>query len=469
MSEDLKVKIGLEIHAYLNTRKKLFCDCAADYTIYKPNENICEICTGMPGSKPLPVNKEALVKIIQIAKILNCKIGKQPFIFQRKHYDWPDMPTGYQRTISGSYSNPVGIEGFFEGIKIIECHLEEDPARWEPGTGRVDYNRAGVPLVEIVTYPDFQNAKEVRKWLDKLFYTLEYLQLIKKESIKADVNISITYKGREGNRVEIKNVNSLRAIEKVINYEILRQKTLLMQGKNVERETRAFLDDQGVTVKMRSKEEAMDYRFIPDADVSPIYIDESFLNEILSNLKETPLKRIERFMKDYNLSYEEAYTLCSTEYYADLFEKLVKEYKDLKDLIVKVMKRDLIKALELNNKNIDDLEGFNEESFVFLIKEFYYGNITNLTFQELLVEVVKGVERNELMKMIENKRIINDEAIIMEVVKEILKENKKAVEDYKNGEERAIQFLFGQVMRKLGKRGDKDLIWKYLREEINKY
>jgi aspartyl-tRNA(Asn)/glutamyl-tRNA(Gln) amidotransferase subunit B len=467
MNDELKVKIGLEIHAYLNTKEKLFCKCSSDYSNFEPNQNICEICTGMPGTKPLPTNEEAIKKTIQIAHILNCKLGKQPFIFQRKHYDWPDMPNGYQRTISGSYSNPVGIEGFFEGIRIIECHLEEDPARWEPSTGRVDYNRAGVPLIEIVTYPDFKNAKEVRNWLDKLLYTLEYLQLIKKGSIKADVNISVNYKGKQGNRVEIKNVNSLKAIEKVINYEILRQKTILMQGRNVERETRAFNEAQGTTIRMRSKEEAVDYRFIPDPDISPIYLSEEFIKKTLKELKEAPLKRIERFMKEFGLSYEEAYTLCTTEFYADLFEELVNKEKGLKDLIVKTMKRDLLKALEVNNKSITDLEKeFNKELFVLIIREFKEGNITNLIFQELLVDLVKGRSKEEIIKKLEENKVVSDEELIKKIVKEVVNNNTKAVEDYKKGQEKAIQFLFGQVMRKLKKRGNKDLIWKYLKEEL---
>ena len=421
----------------------------------------------MPGTKPLPTNEEAIKKTIQIAHVLNCKLGKQPFIFQRKHYNWPDMPNGYQRTISGSYSNPVGVEGFFEGIRIIECHLEEDPARWEPSTGRVDYNRAGVPLIEIVTYPDFSSAKEVRNWLDKLLYTLEYLQLIKKGSIKADVNISINYKGKQGNRVEIKNVNSLKAIEKVINYEILRQKTLLMQGKEVERETRTFNESQGTTIRMRSKEEEMDYRFIPDPDITPIYLSQEFIEKALKELKEAPLKRIERFMKEFSLSYEEAYTLCTTEFYANLFEDLVNKEKELKDLIVKTMKRDLIKALEINNKKIEDLERkFDKELFVLIIKEFNKGNITNLTFQELLIDLVADKNRKEIIEKIEKNKVVSDEELIKKTVKKVIENNPKAVEDYKKGQEKAIQFLFGQAMRELKKRGNKDLIWKYLREEL---
>jgi len=465
---DLKVKIGLEIHAYLNTKEKLFCKCKADYENFEPNTNICPICTGMPGSKPMLVNEEALKKAIQISYLLNCKIANN-WVFQRKHYDWPDMPNGYQRTISGTYTVPIGLEGKFEGIRIIEAHLEEDPARWEPSTGRVDYNRSGVPLIEIVTYPDFQSAKEVRDWLDKLLYTLEYLKLIKKGSIKADVNISVNLNGKQGERVEIKNVNSLKSIEKVINYEILRQKTLLMQGKNIERETRAFDESTGRTIKMREKESAEDYRFIPDLDVLPIEVSEDYKKETINSLEEAPLKRIERFQKEYNLNYEEAYTLCQSKYLADLYEELVKERNDLKDLITKTLKRDLIKGLQLLNKGIDELEKMkiSKEALLFLIDSFNKKEITNLVFQELIVEILKEKSLKEIKELIENKKTVSDKDLIERTVEEVIKENPKAVEDYKKGEKKALQFLFGQVMRKLKGRGNVSLIKQLLERRLD--
>ncbi|MEO2154859.1 MAG: Asp-tRNA(Asn)/Glu-tRNA(Gln) amidotransferase subunit GatB [Nanoarchaeota archaeon] len=468
MSNNIKVKIGLEVHAYLNTKEKLFCSCSANYEDFEPNTNICPICTGMPGVKPLLVNEEALKKSIQVAHILNCKITND-WVFQRKHYDWPDMPNGYQRTISGTYTVPIGIEGKFEGIRIIEAHLEEDPAKWDPSTGRVDYNRSGVPLIEIVTYPDFSNAKEVRNWLDKLLYTLEYLKLIKKGSIKADVNISVNVNGKQGERVEIKNVNSLKAIEKVINYEILRQKTLLLQGKEVKRETRAYDEVNNRTIKMREKETSEDYRFIPDLDILPISVSDEFKKKTIEELEEAPLKRIERFQKQYNLSYDEAYTLCLTKFLADLFEELVNKNQEIKDLIVKTLKRDLIKALQLLNKNIDDLEklNFDKEALVLLMKSFNNKEITNLVFQELIVEVLKGKNKEEIKKLIEEKKVVSNSDLIEKVVEDVINENPKAVNDYKNGEKKALQFLFGQVMRKLKGRGDINLIRKLLEEKLD--
>ncbi|MEM2954927.1 MAG: Asp-tRNA(Asn)/Glu-tRNA(Gln) amidotransferase GatCAB subunit B, partial [Candidatus Nanoarchaeia archaeon] len=220
-------KIGLEIHGYLQTKEKLFCRCkAARHSAkqeIKPNSFVCPICTGQPGCKPMLPNAEAIKKIIQISLLLNCKIntfekGKK-LIWQRKHYDWPDLPKGYQNTLSGPYSVPVGENGEFEGIRIKEIHLEEDSAAWNPETGCIDYNRSGLPLVEIVTEPDFKNEEEVELWLKKLILTLNYIKAIDKNAgLKADVNVSTS-----GERVEIKNITSIESIKAAIKYEIERQ------------------------------------------------------------------------------------------------------------------------------------------------------------------------------------------------------------------------------------------------------
>lgn len=216
------LKIGLEIHGYIDTREKLFCSCKAEHGAKhaKPNTNICPVCTGQPGAKPMAPNSEAVKKAIQIGLILGCKINEK-FPWQRKHYDWPDMPKGYQNTLSGPHAIPVGIKGKFEGIRITECHLEEDPAAWNPKTGEVDYNRSGSPLIEIVTEPDFKSSEQVIEWLKQLLTTLDYIKAIDKNAgIKADVNVSVD----NGVRVEVKNINSLKKIQKAIEYEFSRQK-----------------------------------------------------------------------------------------------------------------------------------------------------------------------------------------------------------------------------------------------------
>ncbi|HLD55297.1 MAG TPA: Asp-tRNA(Asn)/Glu-tRNA(Gln) amidotransferase GatCAB subunit B, partial [Candidatus Nanoarchaeia archaeon] len=250
------VKIGLEIHGYLVANEKLFCKCKAEHGLKnsKPNMNICPICTGQPGAKPLLPNKEAINKVIQIALILGCKINNE-LVFQRKHYSWPDLPKGYQTTISGPHAKPVGEHGKFLGIGITEAHLEEDPAAWNPKTGEIDYNRSGFPLVEIVTEPDFTSSEQVVDWLKQLIATLGYIKAIdKKMGIKSDVNVSI----EGGARIEVKNVNSINNIKNTIEHEIERQTKNLPKVQ----ETRRYDETKGITTLMRTKEQAQDYRFI---------------------------------------------------------------------------------------------------------------------------------------------------------------------------------------------------------------
>ena len=265
----MALKIGLEIHGYLTTKEKLFCNCknAHKEKEVSPNTLICPICTGQPGSKPMLPNQEAIKKLIQIALMLNCKVNHSPekkIIWWRKHYSWPDLPKGYQNTISGTYATPIGEKGNFLGIRITEVHLEEDPAAWNPDTGEVDYNRSGAPLVEIVTEPDFKSSDEVEKWLKEMILTMSYLKALDSDAgIKADVNISLY-----GERIEIKNMNSIEQIKKAIEYESERQK----KEKPINKETRQWNSEKQITVKMREKESHADYRFIKEPDLPIINI-----------------------------------------------------------------------------------------------------------------------------------------------------------------------------------------------------
>ena len=228
------VKIGLEIHVPLNTGQKLFCDCPTDYyDIDTPNVNICPVCTGMPGAKPWAVNAGAVETAVMVAKLLNCKVAGKKAYVKRKHYNYPDLPSGYQRT-----SEPVGVDGELAGVGIWEVHFEEDPGRYDLASGRVDYNRSGVPLIEIVTAPDMKSPDEVRSFLKELLNLLKYTKRVVEVGgvMRADVNISI----EGGNRVEIKNINSIKGAYKAISYEIIRQSNLRSRGGTVIQETRGF-------------------------------------------------------------------------------------------------------------------------------------------------------------------------------------------------------------------------------------
>src|SRR3989338_4126795 len=223
--EQLKGMIGLEIHTYLVTKEKLFCTCIASRERgLKPNINICPTCTGQPGAKPMLANEEAVKKAVMIGLMLGCKINSE-LKWQRKHYDWPDMPKGYQNTLSGTYAIPLGVRGKFFGINISSMHLEEDPASWNPETGEVDYNRSGLPLVEIITEPEFETAEEVTTWIEKLVHSLSYLKAVDSNAgIKVDVNVNLVGLSgeRKTERVEIKNISSIEDIGKAIDYELKR-------------------------------------------------------------------------------------------------------------------------------------------------------------------------------------------------------------------------------------------------------
>lgn len=439
----VEIKVGLECHCYLNmeNRTKLFCDDAIDSQA-EPNTNICPICTGMPGCKPMAANEEALRKIIAIAVMLDCKINKR-LLFQRKHYSWPDLPSGYQRTMSGSYSTPVGENGKFLGIGISDIHLEEDPARWDPETGEVDYNRSGFPLVEIVTKPDFRDAEQVRGWLNKLVTALGYIKAIDPEAgIKSDVNVSIA---PNFNRVEIKNVNSFKSIMRSIIYEIGRQEREAKQGKRIEQETRAWDDAKGLTVFMRSKEQALDYMFIPDPDMPVINVGDSYIKEISKVLPEKPQEKIERYVKQMKIDKTDAEIISSELVLAQMFEEIAKEVSPV--LAARWLRRELKRVANFNKKEIHELD-IEAKHMVQLLKLVETGQITTSTARKILEQLVeKAFDVEEYVR--KNKLLaVSDKKHIEELCAEAVAENKQAVEDYRKGSQKAMNFLVGVVMKK---------------------
>ncbi len=446
---DIKPKIGLEIHGYLVTNEKLFCRCSADYKKVDPNHNICPVCTGQPGCKPSAPNAEALKKCIAVALMLDCKINKK-VIWQRKHYDWPDLPKGYQSTISGSYAVPVGETGKFNGINITECHLEEDPAKWDPETGKVDYNRCGVPLIEIVTDPDFTSSKQAREWLNSLLVMLSYIKAVDKDAgIKADVNVSVNVDGKQGERVEIKNLNSMYSIERAIDFEILRQSSILEKGEKVLRETRTFSEMQKDTVAMRSKENAEDYRFIPEPDLPILEISEDYVTEIKQVLPESPNAKITRFVKEYKIDEDSAKVLASNLHLAEFFDKVVK--KTDSKIAGAWVTVELLRVLNWNKKTLEEVN-IDPEHFIELLKLIENKQITELAGKQMLNEFIpKSFSPSSKLKKVER---IDDKGEIEKFCKEVIKKNPKAVEDYSKGEEKALFFLLGEVMKATNKRAD---------------
>lgn len=448
------VKIGLEIHGYILTREKLFCKCLSSHgkKSHNPNTNICPICTGQPGSKPLLPNEEAVKKAMQVALVLNCKINQRLF-WQRKHYSWPDLPKGFQSTLSGPYAIPTGTGGEFEGIRITECHLEEDPAAWNPETGEIDYNRSGAPLIEIVTEPDFKESEQVIEWLKNLLTALSYIKAIdRKSGIKADVNISIT----GGKRIELKNINSLRKIKDAIGIEIARQKKSVPK----EEQTRMYDEEAKTTKLMRSKENAIDYRFIREVDLPTIEIDSNLIKELKKTIPELPSSRLKRIIKDYKIDDYNAKILTKEIEIVDLFEFVCKKVGV--KLALNWVVQEFLSVINYNKLHPSDLE-IVPEHFVELLEGLKNKKITELKAKEILRNwVPKSFSPKEEME--KNSKLSKED--ILKFIERAIKENPKAVEDYRSGFKGAINFLVGAVMKHSNKRADFKLTKELLEKEL---
>lgn len=452
---DINVKIGLEIHVPLNTQQKLFCDCPTNYyEVEEPNINTCPVCTGMPGSKPFPINGAAIETAVMITRLLNCKTKAENIYVKRKHYNYPDLPSGYQRT-----SEPLGIDGNLEGIGIWEVHLEEDPGRYDLGSGRVDYNRSGVPLAEIVTAPDMKSPDDVRNFLRELVNLLRYTERIIDVGgvMRADVNISI----EGGARVEIKNINSVKGAYKAINYEVIRQKNLMRRGGTVRQETRGFNEKSMITTTMRVKETAADYRYIPDPDIPPLLIEKSFIESIA--LPETPQIRRSRLKSEYKIPGKYAQTLVRNKEIADLFEEVAKEANPstAADWICREVLRQLnYRGIELSESQL------NSKIMIELIELITDSEITESTGKKLVERVIDSGEGP--------KKIVSDEGMgrisgadeLSSVACDVINENPQAVLDYNAGRNGALNFLMGQVMRKMKGRADAGVVIKLLKEKL---
>ncbi|MBT4135631.1 Asp-tRNA(Asn)/Glu-tRNA(Gln) amidotransferase subunit GatB [archaeon] len=461
MKKDTKDMIGLEIHGYIETKEKLFCSCKNfhDMKQIKPNTNICPVCTGQPGSKPQLPNKSAIDKTLQIGLMLNCKPNliedKKPLIFQRKHYSWPDMPTGYQKTISGAYSIPVAEKGKFLGIRITEVHLEEDPAAWNPEKGTVDYNRAGVPLIEIVTEPDFTSAEQVQQWLRQLVLTLSYMKVLNKDAgIKADVNVNI--KGVSV-RAEIKNVNSITEIVKSIKSELKRHKI----DKPKQQETRRWNSKTNKTELMRTKEQAADYRFIPEPDLPAIKITKKRIKEIEKQLPETPQDKLQRIIKKHKIDKTNAEILTQNIDIAELYEEVIKKIDS--KFALPWITIEWFGVLNYNKKTMENLE-INPDHIIELLELLQKNKITPLKTKEILRKFIPKSYSPKSEAKSEAK--ITNKKELSKITQKIIKENKKSAEDYKQGQKQALNFLIGKVMQETNKRADYIIVKQVLENEL---
>lgn len=446
------MKIGFEIHEQMETERKLYCDCPTTYREVPPNTNICPVCTGMPGSKPSPPNEKAIESAVEIALMLDCDVViDEPIYIQRKHYDYPDLPSGYQRT-----SLPIAVDGELEGIGIREVHIEEDPGKYDPEKGRVDFNRSGIPLVEIVTDPDLESPEDARDFLRDLIRTLEYTGKVRPEpsTLRADTNISL----EGGNRAEIKNINSIKGAFRAIKYEVMRQK----RRDEVKRETRAYLESQMVTVPMRSKELAEDYRYIPDPDLFPIMLTEDQVQDIQDRMHEAPHLRKRRIVEEYDIEPSVAEVLVSEREFVDLFEEIATDVDPkfashwFKDILKKVLN-----YMDLTAAQIP----FSKERLLKLMKMIEKEDITPEKGELILREMAENPNNpEEIMEKLDLEGLSRKELISS--IDQAVEENEDAVEDFKEGKEEALNYLAGQVMKITEGKADAREIMSILKDRL---
>ena len=455
MAESINVKIGLEIHVPLKTQQKLFCTCRTNYyEIDEPNLNTCPVCTGMPGSKPYPLNEYALETVVMIARLLNCNVAAGNIFVKRKHYDYPDLPSGYQRT-----SEPVGKDGMLGDVPLWEVHLEEDPGRYDLDSGRVDYNRSGVPLIEIVTAPSMKTAEDARNFLREMVNLLKYTERVVEAGgvMRADVNISI----EGGAKVEIKNINSVRGAFKAISFEIIRQKGLMQRGGTVKQETRGFNEKSMITTPLRLKETAADYRYLPDPDIPPLLLEQAFVEGI--KLPETPQNRRQRLIEKYRIPEHYAKTLVKDKEIADLFEKVA--LKVSPNFAAMWICREVL--AQLNYRGIEYNECKLSEAIVGELLEMVESSaITELVGKKLLERVIDSGESPKMLAEREGLGKISGTSQLAAVVEEVIKENQQAAIDFKEGRKEALNFLMGSVMKKMKGRADFTVVQELLKKKL---
>jgi aspartyl-tRNA(Asn)/glutamyl-tRNA(Gln) amidotransferase subunit B len=475
-----QVIVGLEVHCQLDTKSKLFCGCSTDYRSDGPNTHVCPICLGLPGAMPA-LNKRAIEFAMKVAKALNCEIITEAE-FSRKNYFYPDLDKAYQIT---QYDKPLAMGGYLEiesdeggekKVRLTRIHVEEDPGRLvhmgnaERGKySLVDYNRAGIPLIEIVSEPDMCSPKEARKFLNKLRATLEYLSVFDSEkegSLRVDANISI--KGSE--RVEVKNITSYKGVEKALMFEVTRQKNLLRRGQKVDRETRHYLEARGVTQSARSKEQEHDYRYFPEPDLRPLRV-KSWLDGIV--LPELPDARRERFIAQYGCSLNHARTLTGELKLANFFENVVKgDPKGLSTLAATWIADTLIGELNYRDMSLDSVEPAAMRGLVQLVQA---GTITDKSGVDILRVMLDQRLKNEpaetpaaIVKRLNLARTTGDTGAIATAIEEAITENPRAIEDYTAGKGGALNFLVGQVMKKNRGKADPAELNRMLAEALKK-
>lgn len=467
-----KTIIGLEIHVELATKTKMFCSCKNEFGAV-PNTNVCPVCLGHPGALPV-MNEKAVELALRAGLAFNCDIANDQKM-DRKKYFYPDLTKGYQIT---QFDKPYAQNGYVElstgkKVGLIEIHMEEDTGKSnhdEEGRTLMDYNRAGVPLIEIVTKPDINSPDEAREFVEALASTLRFLEvsdcIMAQGSMRVDVNINMVNNdtGNKTNIAEIKNMNSIKAIEQALAYEEERQRKLLENGEFGIKETRRWDDEKLETIHMRNKEVGNDYRFSVDGDIPEIYLNEDYIKDIEENLPELPTQKQSRYIKEYEMTEYDANLLANDRELAELFEKtneLVNDPKISANWILTELSRRLNET-----EQSPSTMNLSIENFAKLINLAKDDKVNNNVAKKLLREIFESNEDPEKLAEERNLLQISDSELLEEVVNQVLEENPESIEDIKNGKDRAFGFLVGQAMKKTKGKGNPVEINNLLKEKI---
>ena len=477
MSKQYETVIGLEVHVELATKTKIFCACSTAFG-GAPNTHTCPVCTGMPGSLPV-LNKQVVEYALAVGLATNCQIH-QYCKFDRKNYFYPDNPQNYQ--ISQLYL-PICHDGGVEietagGKKIIgihEIHMEEDAGKlvhdeWED-CSLVDYNRSGVPLIEIVSEPDMRSAEEVIAYLEKLRQIIQYLGAsdckLQEGSMRADVNLSVREVGAEkfGTRTEMKNLNSFKAIAHAIEGERERQIELIEAGRKVIQETRRWDDNKESSFTMRSKEDAQDYRYFPDPDLTQVVISDEWIAEVKARQPELRSEKLERYKKEFDIPDYDAQIITNSKHMADLFEAATAICKKPKKVSNWLM-GETLRLLKENNMDPEDLS-FAPENLAKLVDLADAGTVNSSVAKEVFEQIFKENVDPEVYIEEHGLKTVNDEGALKATIEQIVSENPQSVADYKGGKKKAIGFLVGQTMKAMKGKADPASVNKILKEILD--
>jgi aspartyl-tRNA(Asn)/glutamyl-tRNA(Gln) amidotransferase subunit B len=473
--------IGLEVHVQLKTESKLFCACSTEFGA-PPNTHTCPVCTGMPGTLPV-INKKAVEYAIRSALALNCQVASRS-IFARKNYFYPDLPKNYQIS---QYEEPLAQNGYLEirtnsgnrKVGVTRINLEEDAGKLLHDIGSreidgslVDFNRCGVPLLEIVSSPDIKSPEEAYTYLTKLKSILRYLEVsdcdMEKGSLRCDANVSLRMAGEKelGVKAEVKNMNSFKAIQKALEYEVNRQIKALNSKEKLVQETRLWDERKGRTCLMRSKEEARDYRYFPEPDLVPLVVEQGWIEEVRKSIPELPDKRRERFIREYRLSEYDAGVLTAEKALADYFEEVVKIHSNPKAVTNWVMV-ELLGRLNAVNKEVKE-SPVSPGQLAELLKLIEKGTISGKIAKTVFEEMFNTGKSPQVIVKEKNLVQITGEKEIGKIVEEVLKENPGAIEEYRKGKEKALSHLVGQIMRKTQGKANPQMVNRILKEKLLK-